>query len=93
MYDMLGNYSYSQIDASTFELNFEIPDNCFYAVTQSSGTFNVAIKLNPGETDPSTTFMRCSEELSVSTKTFVSCFEQYVKTGTVIKKPKIGIDF
>lgn len=88
MYDMLGNYSYDQTDATTFALNFEIPDNCFYAVTVSSGAYNVAIKLNPGETAPSATFMRCSEELTVNGKTLVSCFEQFLKTGTVIKKPK-----
>lgn len=93
MYDMLGNYSYGQTNATTFALIFEIPDNCFYEVTQISGTYNVAIKLNPGETDPSKTFMRCSEDLTVAGTKLVSCFEQFLKTDTVIKKPKIGIDF
>ncbi|MEO8516036.1 MAG: hypothetical protein ABI426_04790 [Flavobacterium sp.] len=93
MYDMLGAYSYDQTDASNFELTFEIPDNCFYAVTPSTGAYSVAIKLNPGETVPSTTFMRCAEDLTISTKTVSTCFEQYLKTGTIIKKPKIDIQF
>lgn len=93
MYDMLGLFTYEETDPSNFKLTFEIPDNCNYAVTQVGTAYTVAIKLNAGQSNPSTTFMTCTEDLAVSGKVFSSCFEQYQKTGTIIKKPKIDIGF
>lgn len=93
MYDMLGLFTYEQTDESNFKLSFEIPENCFYSVTQSGNDYTVAIKLNPGEDSPSKVFVGCDEDLGIPSKVFITGFEQYQKSGTIIKKPKTTIEF
>lgn len=90
-YEMLGTYTLEQITSSDFKINFQIPDNCFYNFSESGGSYIIAIKLNPGETNPSTTFTDCSENAATINKCLDTTFWQYDKTGTINKKPKINI--
>jgi hypothetical protein len=92
-YTMLGLFSFAKENSEDFLITFEIPDNCFYEFTIASGVYTIAIKLNPGQTLPSTTFMECKEKACIINKTLVTNFEQYLKSGVVIKKPKANIEF
>lgn len=92
-YDMLGLFTLEETDADNFRISFEIPDNCNSTLTQTAGAYSIAVKLNPGQTNPSTTFMNCAENVEILTKTFTLCFEQYDKSGVIIKKPKITVGF
>ncbi|MGH2665442.1 hypothetical protein [Flavobacterium sp.] len=91
-YDMLGNYSFEQMNASDFRAAFEIPDNCFYNLTEASGEYTIAIKLNPGEKEPSTSFKNETATVSFINNTIDTIFEQYEKSGAVIRKPRVVIN-
>ena len=85
-YNMLGLYDFNKISNNEFNIRFEIPDNCFYKFSESNGEYFIAIKLNPGQTLPSKSFVGCSEKALIINQTLITKFEQYEKTG-VIKKP------
>jgi hypothetical protein len=92
-YDMLGTFTFNEIDADFFRISFKIPNNCNYTITESSGDYTIAIQLNAGQTNPSTTFMNCDEDVEILNKTFVTTFEQHDKSGIIITKPKVTIGF
>ncbi|SFB26678.1 hypothetical protein SAMN05660845_2293 [Flavobacterium swingsii] len=86
-YDMLGLFSFSKVNADDFEICFEIPDNCFYVLTPSATSYKIDIKLNPGETQPSTTFVGCKETVPILNNKLIANFEQYKYSGVILKKP------
>lgn len=88
-YSMLGLYSLEKQNADDFRLNFEIPDNCYYNFNTSGSKYTIEIHLNPGQTTPSTNMVSQSEIVSLVANELSTEFEQYVKVGTVIKKPTI----
>ena len=92
-YTMLGLFSFAKENSEDFLITFEIPDNCFYEFTVFTGVYTIAIKLNPGESQPSTAFMECKEKASIINKTLITNFEQFQKSGVVIKKPKTTFEF
>lgn len=93
IYDMLGLINANETDSKTMSLTFEIPDNCFYNFTQNAGVCKIEVHLNPGQTDPSTTFVTVTEDVDISSNTFEANFEQYEKSGKVIRKPGMIITF
>lgn len=93
IYDMLGLVIFNEINAKEMEVSFEIPDNCFYDFTALDGTCTIEVKLNPGETAPSTTFVNNSQVVDISSNTFAANFAQFEYSGKVIKKPKVLFEF
>ena len=85
-YNMLGLYYFNKINNSEFKITFEIPDNCFYDFSQLNGEYFIAIKLNPGQTQPSTSFIGHSENALIINQILVTKFEQHEKSG-VLKRP------
>ena len=85
-YNMLGLYDFNKINSSQFKITFQIPDNCFYSFSQLNGEYFILIKLNPGQTQPSTLFIGYSENAQIINQQLVTKFEQYEKSG-VVKKP------
>lgn len=92
-YDMLGLFSFNKVNADDFEICFEIPDNCFYIFTPLATSYTIAVKLNPGETQPSTTFVGCKETAPILNNKLIANFEQYKYSGVVLKKPTGAIAF
>ena len=90
-YDMLGLFIFDKINANDFEISFEIPDNCFYIFTTSATGYKIAIKLNPGQTQPSTTFVGCKETAPIINNKLNVNFEQYQYSGVILKKPNTAI--
>jgi len=86
-YTMLGIYTFEQTNNDDFKVDFEIPDNCYYDFDEVSDEYVIAIRLNPGQTDPSTNFTSCTETAPVIKNAFITTFEQHERTG-VIRKPK-----
>ena len=93
VYNMLGLIATQEINDKEIQLSFEIPDNCFYDFTNNSGNCTVSIKLNPGQTDPSTNFVNQTEVVNISNNVFNTKFEQYEKSGNIIKKPNLTVEF
>lgn len=92
-YDMLGLVNFNEVNTKEMEISFEIPDNCFYDFTNSNGDCKIEVKLNPGETAPSTTFVNNSQVVDISNNNFSANFEQYEYSGRVVSKPKATIIF
>ncbi|MEO8233836.1 MAG: hypothetical protein ABI549_00350 [Flavobacterium sp.] len=92
-YDMLGLFSFCEVNTENFQICFEIPDNCNYEFTANAGICTIAIKLNPEEKQPSTNFVTCKETSNIINNKAVANFEQYQKSGVTIKKPNITIGF
>lgn len=89
---MLGSISLAQENITDFSITFQIPDNCFYNVSASNGCYTIAIRLNPGQTQPSTSYINCKEPAKGVTKQLVTQFEQYEYSGNIIRKPKGSVD-
>ncbi|WP_300567222.1 hypothetical protein [Flavobacterium sp.] len=89
-YTMLGMYSFTQTNETQFEISYEIPDNCNSNILEDKGEYLISIKLNPGETDPSTSFTGVTDTADVIDDSLVVTFEQCERTGT-IRKPKLTI--
>ncbi|WP_395057965.1 hypothetical protein [Flavobacterium sp.] len=85
-YDMLGLFSFSKLNTNEFEICFEIPDNCFYVLTPLATSYIITVKLNPGETQPSTTFVSCKETATTLSNKLIANFEQYKYSGVILKK-------
>jgi hypothetical protein len=92
-YDMLGVFSFDEVNTENFQLSFEIPDNCNYEFTAAAGVCTIAIKLNPGQNEPSKNFVNCKETSVIINKKAIANFEQYQKSGVTIKKPNVTIGF
>ena len=86
-YPMLGDYTYEKENSSQFRITFNIPDNCFYNLDFSGGRYILEIRLNPKETNPSSTFIEQSEIVNMVSNSLDFRFEQYEASGIVIKKP------
>ncbi|MCL9808683.1 hypothetical protein [Flavobacterium luminosum] len=86
-YSLLSEYSYTKINNSQFQITFKIPDNCFYNLVCVSGKYTIEIKLNPGETTPSTVFIEETEIVNMISDSLNFKFEQYESAKTIIKKP------
>ncbi|TGD59549.1 hypothetical protein [Flavobacterium humi] len=91
-YDMLGAYSFEQINATDFLVSFQIPDNTFFNLSETSGEYTIAIKLNPGEKEPSTTFRGDTVTIPYISNVLDVTFEQYEKSGSIIRKPRTTIE-
>lgn len=92
-YDMLGLFTFDKVNADDFDITFEIPDNCNYDFTESNGIYTIAIKLNTGESQPSTNFVPYKETAAIINKSLITNFEQYQKSGVITKRPKVNIEF
>lgn len=90
-YDMLGMYTFEQISVTDFNINFEIPDNCLYSLTEFNDEYTIAIKLKVGEKDPSPVFVSEQETAPLINGILNVTFEQHEKTG-IIRKPRIIIN-
>jgi hypothetical protein len=90
-YDMLGTYTFEQINGTDINIDFEIPDNCFYAITEFNDEYTIAIKLNVNEKDPSPIFMAEQETVPFINGVLDVTFEQYEKTGP-IRRPRVVIN-
>ncbi|MFC4815799.1 MULTISPECIES: hypothetical protein [unclassified Flavobacterium] len=86
-YTMLGDYTYEKENSSQFRIIFNIPDNCNYNLDLSGGKYTIEIRLNPKETQPSSTFIEQSEIVNMIGNGLDFKFEQYEASGVVIKKP------
>ena len=78
---MLCLYDFNKIDYSKFKIIFEIPDNYFYNFSQLKGKHFIAIKLNPGQIQPSTSLTGHSENALIINQILVNKFKQYEKSG------------
>jgi hypothetical protein len=54
--ELLGTYSISRIKNASYEIIFEIPDNCSYNLQTTPGSYTVEIQLKNGQKAPSTNF-------------------------------------
>ena len=90
---MLGLIASQEISEKEMLLSFEIPDNCFYDFSNNLGDCTVSIKLNLGQTNPSTTFVSNSEIVDISSNVFQAKFEQHEKSGNIIRKPIMQTNF
>jgi hypothetical protein len=90
-YTMLGMYSLEKINATQCNMVFNIPDNCYYEVTVAAGKYTIAIKLNPGQTTPSTSFVEKTETLNAISDDVNFKFEQYLSATSIVKKPSGNI--
>lgn len=54
--ELLGTYSISRIKNVSYEIIFEIPDNCSYNLQTTPGSYTVEIQLKNGQKAPSTNF-------------------------------------
>jgi hypothetical protein len=88
-YDMLGLFSFDKVNANDFEISFEIPDNCFYVFTTTATGYKIEIKLNPGQTQPSTTFVGCKETAPIINNKLNANFEQFPYSGVTLKRPTV----
>lgn len=92
-YPMFGLFAINQLNDQDFTISFQIPDNCSYQLSpSSSGNYVISIKLNPGQTEPSSNFVSYEEPTSSSGKALNIIFEQYEKSGVIIRRPKIGVE-
>lgn len=87
-YEMLGMYSFVKANETCYDINFQIPDNCFYNFTQAGGEYFIVIELNPGQTKPSNDFKDCAEKGTLISNKLIVNFEQLEYNGVIIKKPK-----
>lgn len=88
-YTMLGNYSFTRINDTQFQIYYEIPDNCNSNIQEDKDEYVISIELNPGQLDPSTTFTGITDTADIINDTLIATFEQHEKTGT-IRKPKVS---
>ncbi|HKX86254.1 MAG TPA: hypothetical protein VJL37_06260 [Flavobacterium sp.] len=86
-YTMLGDYTYEKENSTQFRIVFNIPDNCYYNLNFTGGKYTIEIRLNPKETNPSSTFIEQSEIVNMVSNSLDFKFEQYEASGIVIKKP------
>lgn len=89
MNPMVGLFKVDLINSSTFQIDFEIAENCNYKRDTSGSVDIIEVNLDPGETDPSTTFKWYSEQYNPVNNEFDLEFNQKFSSGTV-KRPKIG---
>lgn len=90
-YSMFGVFTLIQNSECDFTFEFQIPDNCSYVVNSAADVFDLAVKLNPGQSAPSTRFNNCKEEMNIIGRTLTVNVAQHEKSGTVIKRPVIGV--
>jgi hypothetical protein len=93
--ELLGTYSITRIDEKNYDLSFNIPDNCNYSIADNNSIYDITIKLNKGETQPSTKFN--TEKYSCSTYNgiidIIFTQEDYlVLAASYNTRPKIRID-
>ena len=91
-YTMLGMYTCEKISETQFKVIFNIPDNCFKTIDFAAGKYTISVKLNPGQTTPSTTFVQQNEIVNIVSNGVYVKFEQYESATVVIKKPIVQID-
>lgn len=87
---MLGMYSLDKINANQCNIVFNIPDNCYHEIVLATGKYTISIKLNPGQTSPSTTFVEKTELLNAISDNVNFKFEQYLSSTNIVKKPSGG---
>lgn len=92
MNPMLGQYTIESIANNQYLLNFEIPDNCYYQISNTGPKFTIGIFLNSGQTTPSTNMVMQTETLNTGSKNLTLNFEQNYSATTIIKKPSITIE-
>lgn len=86
-YPLLSEYSYTKINSYQFQIDFKIPDNCFYELICVSGKYTIQIKLNPGQTMPSPISKDEQEVVNMINNSLNFKFEQYESANTIIKRP------
>jgi hypothetical protein len=91
-YTMLRLYDFDKQLNDDFNISFEIPDNCNYVFSQNNGEYYIKIKLNTGQAGPSKTFVKFTEKATPTNQVLITNFEQYEKSGVIIKKPKGTIE-
>lgn len=55
--ELLGTYSTARINTNSYSLTFSFPDNCNALVSHKDGVYGVIIKLNKGQTQPSSNYV------------------------------------
>ena len=85
----LGTYGFTTTDNVNYTVEFSIPNNCNYRSSGSAGAFCISIALNPGQSQPSTTFTSQSLTFAADRGGLTVDFEQPDQGGA--KKPKIVI--
>ncbi len=89
-YTMLGMYSFTKTSDTKFDIYYEIPENCSKIFNEEKGEYIITIELDPGQTDPSTTFIGYTDVATVLNDALIVNFDQCERTGT-IRKPKLTI--
>lgn len=91
-YSMFGVFTLIQNSECDFTLEFQIPDNCSYVVNSVDDVFDLAVKLNPGQSAPSARFNNCKEEMNINGRVLTINVCQHEKSGTVIKRPTVIVN-
>jgi hypothetical protein len=87
---LLRHYGIASDDNETFDVKFEIPNNCSYSVNISGKIKYINIDLNSGQTIPSSTFIMYSEEITTVDGNLSLQFKQ-TENGVTKIKPKLVI--
>lgn len=87
---LLNHYNIASDDSKSFDVLFEIPENCVFNTTTSGDTSCIDITLKPGQTVPSTTYSSYSEKFDAVDGVFNLEFKETQGTSTQTR-PKITI--
>ncbi len=90
---MLGLICSNQINDDEMQIDFEIPDNCVYALTTVNSEYIIAVNLKQNQNIPSKNFVPVTETVNILNNNFKTTFEQYEKSGVVVRKPVLAIGF
>ncbi|MBC8884485.1 hypothetical protein H9X57_17225 [Flavobacterium piscinae] len=55
--ELLNTYLTERIDTDNYKLTYYFPDNCDISFTQKDGVYSVEIKLQKGQTQPSSNYI------------------------------------
>ena len=87
---LLRYYGIASDDNETFDVKFEIPNNCNYTINLSGKIKYINIALNSGQTIPSSTFIMYTDEITTLDGNLSLQFKQ-TENGVTKIKPKLVI--
>ena len=90
-YPMLKTYIQEKLNDTQYKITYFIPENCNSNVVFTAGKYTIEIRLNPGQTNPSTIFIEQNTTMNLTANSLNYKFEQFDSSGASSRKPSITI--
>lgn len=85
------NYGVKVLTYPNYQVDFQIPNNCNYAVTLNSKVYHITVMLNAGAQKPSNIYMSCSTTMNALDDVLDVYFD-VILNGVVSTRPKVRVD-